>query len=454
VLRASAMIDDLQGFATLNLAALAKAAKKFDKRWLALARGSFSLPIAPRIAALCAASGLADGTALRAQSERCSALMQSLPPQPPPTDRRARGEGPGGTEAGATGAAGPLAANGSPDTGRSSDGVALVKGIDIASLLPGTVTRLRVRLAEGALDEPLTVPVLVARGRHAGPVLGITSALHGNELAGIPVIRHIFDQLDVEQLSGTIVAVPVVNTPGFLRYQRGFSDGQDLNRIMPGKKGGSASQAFAHALMTRIVRHVDFLLDLHTASFGRVNSLYVRADMRDAHTHRLALQQRPQIIVHNSGPDGSLRGACAALGKPCVTIEIGDPQVIDPAMTVKALRGVRNTLHHLKMLSLPPGDEEAPAAEPPVVVSRSFWLFSASAGILAVMPAVAAWVKRGDVVAEIHNVWGELVDRIVVATDAIVVGKSTNPVCNTGDRLLHLGVCEQRFEEKADDGHQ
>jgi predicted deacylase len=234
-----------------------------------------------------------------------------------------------------------------------------------------------------------------------------------------------------------------------------------------GKKGGSASQSFAHALMSRVVRHVDVLLDLHTASFGRVNSLYVRADMRDARTHRLALLQRPQIIVHNSGPDGSLRGACAALGKPCITIEIGDPQVIDPALTESALRGVRNTLQHLKMVAVAEegarggaghggagGGGHGGAGAPPVVVSRSFWLFSQAAGILTVKPAVAAWVRRGEVVAELHSVWGDLVDRVVAAHDGVVVGKSTNPVCASGDRILHLGVCEQSFEAKADDGHQ
>ncbi len=273
------------------------------------------------------------------------------------------------------------------------------------------------------------------------------------------MIHRLFAELDVASLCGSIVAVVVVNTVGFQRYQRGFGDGQDLNRIMPGKKGGSASQSFAHALMARLVRHFDYLLDLHTASFGRVNSLYVRADMREPHTHRLALLQRPQIIVHNSGPDGSLRGACAALGKPCVTVEIGDPQVIDPARTESALRGVRNTLRHLKMAAVP---EEAAGGgggggngeADPVVVSRSFWLFSRAAGILTVKPPVAAWVKKGEVVAVVHSVWGDLVESVMAETDAIVVGKSTNPVCNTGDRVLHLGVCEQRFEAKADDGHQ
>ena len=31
-----------------------------------------------------------------------------------------------------------------------------------------------------------------------------------------------------------VVAVPVANVPGYLAQQRGFSDGTDLNRLMPG----------------------------------------------------------------------------------------------------------------------------------------------------------------------------------------------------------------------------
>ena len=36
---------------------------------------------------------------------------------------------------------------------------------------------------------------------------------------------------------------------------------------------------------------VQFLLDMHTASFGRVNSLYVRADMTEPSAYRLAMLQ-------------------------------------------------------------------------------------------------------------------------------------------------------------------
>jgi hypothetical protein len=56
--------------------------------------------------------------------------------------------------------------------------------------------------------------------------------------------------------------------------------------------------------MTRVVEVFDYLIDLHTASFGRVNSYYVRADMNDEVTAQLARLQQPQVILHNSGQDG------------------------------------------------------------------------------------------------------------------------------------------------------
>jgi predicted deacylase len=197
--------------------------------------------------------------------------------------------------------------------------------------------------------------------------------------------------------------------------------------------------------------------------------LYVRADMNDPVASRLAKLQAPQVIVHNTGPDGSLRGAAVALGKPSVTVEIGNPQVLQAGYVDKALAGVLATMGHLKMTPPPPaahgggggsgsgGDAAAPlpspTSPPPVVCARSFWLFTETGGLLYVFPAVATWVRRGDVVAEIHSVYGALVDRIVAPQDAVVVGKSTNPVAESGDRILHLGVVEPAFPAKAEDGH-
>ena len=42
---------------------------------------------------------------------------------------------------------------------------------------------------DNALSGMVTIPVMVARGMIPGNVVGITAALHGNELNGIPLIH-------------------------------------------------------------------------------------------------------------------------------------------------------------------------------------------------------------------------------------------------------------------------
>src|SRR5690606_31622456 len=122
-------------------------------------------------------------------------------------------------------------------------------------------------------------------------------AVHGNELNGIPLIQNLFAQIDVTELSGTLVGVLVCNVPGLLNHQPNFNDNHDLNRIAPGKSDGTESQVYVHRLIDRVVRHFHYHIDLHTASKGRRNSYYVRASMDRATTFRLALLLGPQIVV-------------------------------------------------------------------------------------------------------------------------------------------------------------
>jgi predicted deacylase len=183
-----------------------------------------------------------------------------------------------------------------------------VEELDLAALAPGE-HRLRLALGEDGTSACVRIPVHVLKGRQPGPVVGITAAIHGNEVNGIPTIHRLYRRLNAETLKGTVVAAAPVNLPGFLRNQREFSDGKDLNRLFPGKPDGYEGQVYAHAVIQRLVRHFECLLDLHTASFGRINSLYIRADMTRTQTAELARVIRPQSIVHNRSGDGTLRGA-------------------------------------------------------------------------------------------------------------------------------------------------
>lgn len=312
----------------------------------------------------------------------------------------------------------------------------IVKNLDLAHCPPGTMTRYWVHVVSSGTAQPVLVPVMAAKGHEPGPVLGITAAVHGNELNGLPVVQRIFANLKVDQLRGTLVGVPVINVPGFLMNQRYFNDGSDLNRLMPGKADGNVSQIYAHRIIKKIVRHFEYLLDLHTASTGRINSYYIRANLNHPITARMAELQNAEIIVNNPGADGTLRSAAADLGIHAITVEAGDPQKFQKGMIRSAITGAFNVMRHLDMI-----DELIVVPdEPPMICQRSYWIYTNAGGLLEVFPKITDHVEQDERIALVRNVFGDIVREYFAPETGIVVGKSINPTNQTGGRILHLGI--------------
>ncbi|MFK7929527.1 MAG: succinylglutamate desuccinylase/aspartoacylase family protein [Myxococcota bacterium] len=314
--------------------------------------------------------------------------------------------------------------------------VETLSALDLSRVPTGVVSRFWLSLAHDAFGEPIRVPILVARGTRDGPVCGITAAVHGNEVNGIPVIHRLLERLDVQKLRGTVVAVPVVNTAGFHLRTRRTDDGVDLNHAFPGKPQGREHEVYAWRFFERVVRQVDLLMDLHTASFGRVNCLYIRADLTDPDTTRMAMLNRPQIIVHNPPLDGTLRGAAHHAGIPAVTIEIGNPHRINKEYVRRSVAGIRAVLSSRGMVTKRP----ITMSEPPVICQQSGWSYTQSGGLLSVAPKVTEHVKKGQPLSRIVNIFGDLVEEYAAPHDGSVVAHSGYPVAQTGARSLHLGV--------------
>jgi len=308
--------------------------------------------------------------------------------------------------------------------------------LDLEAIPPRQTARVHIDLVSDGLGHSVQVPILVARGRKPGPVVGVTAAVHGNELNGIPVIHHLFAALEGKPLRGTVVGVVAANVPGLHAQQREYIDGTDLNDIFPGRPNGNVSQIYAHRLLDRVIGRFDYLLDLHTASFGRINSLYVRADMRHPKTARMAYLQKPQIILHNPASDGTLRGAAMELGIPAITLEIADPHRFQPKYIRPAVTGVLSVLAELGIVKRRP----ARPGPPPILCERSYWMYTDRGGLLEVLPELAHPIEAGQVIARVRDAFGDVRTEYHAPDSGVVIGKSTNPVGRTGARILHLGI--------------
>jgi uncharacterized protein len=310
------------------------------------------------------------------------------------------------------------------------------ESLKLATLAKGEVHRLRIHLSDNALGVPWKLPLIIIRGEQKGPVFGITAALHGNELNGISTIFKLLEDINPKKLAGTLVLVPICNVPGYIMNQRAFSDGVDLNRVMPGKAAGLPSSLYAYALTQKVIKKFDYLLDLHTASMGRVNSLYLRADLENEETRTLAYLQNPHIIVQKYDEQGTLRGWANSNGIPAITIEIGNPNAFQHNLVDETLEGIKNTLRYLKMIEGPVRDMVTNAT----VCDHSYWIYSKTGGIVDVYPGLAEIVREGQVIARVYDVFGQVREEIKADRTGIVIGKNTRPNCDAGTRILHLGV--------------
>ncbi len=313
---------------------------------------------------------------------------------------------------------------------------AVIYDLDIEKIPRESIREQWLHIINNGIGEPIRIPILIARGAYEGPVLGLTAAIHGNELNGIPIIQKLFNEIDVSQLHGTVVGVLVTNVPGLLLQQRQFNDGTDLNRISPGKSNGDVSEVYINRVVERILKKFTYLIDLHTASFGRINSWYIRANMTKEITARMARLQNPEIILHNPANDGTFRGTASSLEIRSITLELRDPHVFQFDIIEDALVGIRNVLYDFNMLE---GSIVCPVKNT-ILCDRSYWIYTDEGGILEVFPSVKAMIKKGELIAEVRNIFGKLIKQYRAPEDGIVIGKSINPINQTGSRILHIGI--------------
>lgn len=308
--------------------------------------------------------------------------------------------------------------------------------LSLKRLEPG-IHKFYISVPSTPLGVPWQVPCIVLKGSKPGPTLGITAALHGDELNGTNTIFKVFDKIKSEKkFAGTLVAIPIVNVAGYMLNQREYIDGKDLNRSMPGNKTPKTpSDLFNHFFTQKIVSLFDYHLDLHTASTGRVNSLYVRVDLEDEKCKSLALMQNPQIIVSKSDESGTLREWANSVGIPSITIEIGNPNIFQKSLIDDALEGVLNTLKHLKMI---PGKGKSYEQEI-IMCSHSDWLNTSKGGLLELKTKLTNICEEGQVLAVIYDVFGEQVEEVRAPRKGVVIGMRTKANCSAGDRIVHIG---------------
>ncbi|NNL56605.1 MAG: succinylglutamate desuccinylase/aspartoacylase family protein [Pseudomonadales bacterium] len=286
---------------------------------------------------------------------------------------------------------------------------------------------------------PVPTPVLVANGAHAGPVLCMTGAIHGDEINSIETIRRVMHGINPQQLAGTVVGVPIVNQMGFRRSSRYLPDRRDLNRYFPGSIDGSSASRIAYSLFNSVIRHCDALIDLHTGSFYRTNIPQLRADLKQASVRILVEHFGDIVVLHSEGSPGMLRREATLAKVPTVTLEAGEALRIQEG-AIKA--GVKHINRLLENMNMTRRGFKWTKPQPAYMASR--WLRAQTGGIFISQRKAGDKIAKGDKLGTITDPITNSESVIYAKFDGKIIGMAMNQVVLPGYAVYHVGIDASR----------
>ena len=302
-------------------------------------------------------------------------------------------------------------------------------------IAPGTRQTVDIPVSTLSDHTPVDLSVHVIHGRQPGPVMFVSAAIHGDEVIGVEIVRRLLKADGLDDLAGTLLAVPIVNSFGFLNHSRYLPDRRDLNRVFPGLSEGSMASRLAHIFMTEVVERSDVGIDLHSAAIHRTNLPQIRLTPENDKLARLGRAFGAPVMMQSKLRDGSLRMAAEAAGVDVLLYEAGEGLRFDELAARAGVSGILRVMHALDMI----GDDSLPeAGMAPVLCSESHWYRAPAGGVFRGYLTIGDTVEPGTVLGAVSDPFGDVEKDVVSETTGIIIGRTNMPVVYEGDALFHI----------------
>lgn len=298
---------------------------------------------------------------------------------------------------------------------------------------------------------PARMPIAIAHGRQEGPILCITAGVHATEYPPIAAAMRLIQNLQPETLRGVVLVVPVVSMAMYQSRLPFVSplDGLNLNKINPVAPDGSSSERLAEILLKEVIGHAQYHIDLHAGDFGE--HLLPFAGFPATHDERIDCRAEAMSrlfspgIVSISRDAGSLSPSYtggivqAAMRMGVISIlgeSDGDGSSQDADVSVH-YDGVVNVMRYLNMLE---GDPTVTG--PRWMATDRFVIRASRAGFVHMKAQLGTPVSQGEVLAEILDVFGNMVERVTAPRPGVPGMIWTRKVVNSGDPVVRCWSVE------------
>ncbi len=303
------------------------------------------------------------------------------------------------------------------------------------AIAPGTRATVDIPVSTLPDHTPVHLSVHVVHGKRPGHVLFVSAAIHGDEVIGVEIVRRLLRAEGLGEIAGTLLAVPIVNTFGFLNHSRYLPDRRDLNRSFPGQAAGSMASRLAHIFMTEVVGRSDVGIDLHSAAIHRTNLPQIRLTPDNPRLTKLGQAFGAPVMMYSKLREGSLRMAAEEEGIDVLLYEAGEGLRFDELAARAGVSGILRVMNQLGMI----GDDTLPDSEAePVLCASSNWYRAPIGGVFRGYLTTGDAVEPGTVLGAISDPFGEAEEEVICETTGIIIGRSNMPVVNEGEALFHI----------------
>jgi uncharacterized protein len=317
----------------------------------------------------------------------------------------------------------------------------------------GSATAEAGRKATGYLEVPAgvdpatSIPVAVIRGSRPGPVLALVSGAHGTEYASVIALEKVIQQLDADQISGTVIVVPLVNIQSFLQKTPHVNpvDGKSMNRFYPGKADGTQTERASFLITKQVVERCDYLIDYHGGDLdeslrpysywpktGNEKQDSVTRDMVLAFglDHIIVVEDRPK----DPGASRYLDNTASTRGKPAIAVEAGYSGTVEPQDVHALAEGTFNVMRYLKML---PGPSNT--VEHPVWIGKVDTVSSDQTGVFYPVVARGTYVEQGMKLGYVTDFFGKTIYQAHAPAAGVVLYICGVPSMKKGDTIANIG---------------
>jgi predicted deacylase len=280
----------------------------------------------------------------------------------------------------------------------------------------------------------------------AGDRVVVFGGTHGDETEGVIAANRLAGA-GLALKKGVLEIVPIVHESAFYADRRVSAlDGGDLARSFPGRPDGTPTEILADALHRQVLAGADLLIDLHTAGQS-LDIPFIAGYIDDGRDRRGLSAKAAQafgadfIWRHPERPPGrTISGMDAA-----IYTEYPAPGPTDLRCVESYVAGVKRVLSALGMID--PSAAPAPARPSTKLVSGgnvdSDMQTAGAAGLFLSRVRYGEQVKQGQVLGQIVDPRGTVLEDIRSPYDGWIVVMMRRPHVKPGDRLVAIAVADE-----------